>query len=157
MAADHSAELARKLGQATAVLNALHGIWKKASISKTRKLQLLASLMLSKLMYGVCSAWLPQSDLRRLDGFQARCLRRLMGIKPSFPPTANNEKVRQLAGSQPPSTSVRQQQLHLMHQVPEDSEKHCLRRATCSMARADHLQMSTSGDAADLDNAGRTR
>ena len=54
--------------------------------------------MLSKLRYAVASAWLSKAQLRRLDGFQARCLHSILKIPPSFLSRIGNEAVRNRVG-----------------------------------------------------------
>ena len=73
-------EVARKIGAATADFHALDKVWKHSCISRARKLELYVSLIESKLRYALSSAWLLKADLRRLDGFQARCLRKILGV-----------------------------------------------------------------------------
>ena len=53
-----------------------------------------------KLMYGLHTGWLSKGARRRLDGFQARCLRRILRIPPAFVSRVSNEQVRQQAGGQ---------------------------------------------------------
>ena len=59
-------EIGRKIGAATADFNALKAVWKHASITKARKIQLFDALIQSNLRYSIASVWLLKSDLRRL-------------------------------------------------------------------------------------------
>ena len=71
----------RKLGAARADFKALDKVWSRASLPMRRKLEVFSAYISSKLRYAVASAWLWKADLRRLDGFQAGCLRKMLGIK----------------------------------------------------------------------------
>ena len=122
-------EVARKIGHATADFNQLLSVWRQTSLSVQRKFKLFESLVLSKLLYGVASAWLLKADLRRLDGFHARCLRKLLKVKAAFISRISNERVRQMAGVQPLSSRVDGQQQKLLQQVLNDPDKAILRDA----------------------------
>ena len=64
--------------------------------------------------YGLQTAWLPVAARRRLDGFHAKCLRRICGIPPSFISRVSNADVLTRAGcSMKLSSRIRVQQLVL--------------------------------------------
>ena len=126
-------EVSRKLGAAAGEFRALAAARKHSSIRMNRKMQLFDALILSKLCYGVASAWLSKADLRRLDGFQAKCLRMILRIGPSFLSRISNERVRQQGGQTQLSKRIRQAQLKLLGQVQTHissrqtgTEEHCL-------------------------------
>ena len=54
----------------------------------------------SRLMYSLHTAWLCKADLRKIDAFQARCLRSILGIPHSFKSRVRNETVLQEAGTE---------------------------------------------------------
>ena len=110
-------EIGRKIGKAAAAFRSLQTIWKHARISKRRKVQLFESLVQSQLRYALASAWLLKSDLRRLDGFQAGCIRQILKIPCSYISRVSNQRVREQAGVQPFSKAVRSTQLQLLGQV----------------------------------------
>ena len=74
-------EVSRKIGAAKEAFKFLHAIWKHSRITKHRKVQLFEALILSKLRYATASAWLLKAELRRLDGFQAHCLRQILNVR----------------------------------------------------------------------------
>ena len=85
-------ELNRRIGMATADFKVLSRIWSHANIKKKRKYQIYLSCIVSKLLYGLQTAWLTKIQRRKLDGFHARCLRRIAGIKhPFFSRVSNND------------------------------------------------------------------
>ena len=147
-----SCELARKIGKAAGAFKACSALWKSPAIAKRRKLELLDSLVLSKLRYGVASACLSKSDLRRLDGFHASCLRRLLKIPSSYFSRVSNNRVREIAGHQPLSSSIRASQLHYLGQVLTNPYKRQLREAAFH-----HGDVTTPAVAAFVRRVGRPR
>ena len=122
-------EVARKIGAATADFNALTRVWRHAAISKSRKLQIFDAVIMSKLRYSVASACLLKRDLRRLDGFQANAIRRMLGIKPSFISRVSNARVLAMARSQTISSQCAKLQTDLLQKILSDPTKEELRRA----------------------------
>ena len=78
------AELAKKLGLAWADFTTLAQLWKHTSISRSRKIDIFQATITSPLLYGLSSAWLNVAERRRMDGFQARCLRKILGIPSAY-------------------------------------------------------------------------
>ena len=62
-----------------------------------------------------------------MDGFQANCLRKMLGIKAAFWSRVSNEQVRQIAGVQPLSKDIRKSQLHLFGRILTDPGKKLLK------------------------------
>ena len=90
---------------------------------------MFGSYVLSKLKYGVASAWLSKSQLRKLDRFQANCLRKLLGDPPSFISRISNQRLRQIPAQEPLSKSIAASQIHLIDNVWENPAKQELRDA----------------------------
>jgi hypothetical protein len=122
-----ASEISRKIGAAHARFRSLQPIWQSRSIAKRRKLELFDSFIFSKLKYGVASAWLSAADLRRLDGFQAACLRKLLKVPPPYISRVSNERIRTMAGQTPLSEQIRHSQLALLKAVLNDPSKSVLR------------------------------
>ena len=68
-------------------------------------------MIVSRLLYGLSSAWLNAAQLRRLNGFQARCLRRILGIPAAFVSRVSNQEVLQRSGQLQLSHQLLRQQL----------------------------------------------
>lgn len=68
-------------------------------------------------MYGLQTAWLGKVQRRRLNGFQARCLRQIHGILPSFLSHVPNKDVLAAAGATLLSDRLLEQQLKLLGNV----------------------------------------
>ena len=73
---------------------------KHAHLTCTKKLQIFSACVVSRLMYSLHTAWLCKADLRKIDAFQARCLRSILGIPHSFISRVRNETVLQEAGTE---------------------------------------------------------
>ena len=93
-------ELSRRIGLASADFNTLCRVWGHSSMSQARKLEVFGACIVSKLVYGLHTGWLNKGARRRLDGFQACCLRRILRIPPACVSRVSNEQVRQQAGGQ---------------------------------------------------------
>ena len=90
-----------EIGAAAGDFRALHKMWGHGGIGKKRKLQLFHALVGSKLEYCLSTLWLVTAQLRRIDGFHARCLRCILGIPASFVSRVSNRSVFLQAGVAP--------------------------------------------------------
>ena len=116
-------EISRKLGRAYADYKLLHSVWSHAGVSRRDKVRYFEALVLSRLAYGLSTQWLVLAQRRRLDGFAARCLRRVLGIPPAFISRVN-ASVFARAGVLRFSHQLLKQQLHFFGKVtlsPEGS------------------------------------
>ena len=77
-------ELARRIGMATADFKALSRIWNHTSVTKELKYRIYQACIVSKLLYGLQVAWLTKTQRLRLDGFHARCVRKIVEGPHSF-------------------------------------------------------------------------
>ena len=62
-------------------------------------------------MYCLSAAWLNTAENRKLDAFQAKCLRKIAGVKPSWISRVSNQTVRESLKCDPLSSLLLQQQL----------------------------------------------
>jgi hypothetical protein len=115
-------ELSRKIGVATGDFRSLSSAWGHAGISRRQKVRYLQSIIVSKLLYGLSSVWLVTAQRRRLDGFHARCLRRLLRIPASYVSRVSNAEVLVRAGVRPLSEQLLLQQLCLFGKAARASE-----------------------------------
>jgi hypothetical protein len=86
-------ELNRRLGIAGADFNIPAHVWQHTSIPRERKVEIFKTIITNVLLYGLRTAWTNASERRRLDGFQARCLRNILGIKPAYFSCISNKPV----------------------------------------------------------------
>ena len=110
-------ELSRKLGAAWGDFQKLRRLWNHTCLTRARKTAIFQSVIVSRLLYGLSSAWLNVADLRRLNGFQCRCLRVIQRILPSFVSRVPNTKVLQQSGQVQLGRQLLKQQLLLLGSV----------------------------------------
>ena len=73
--------------------------------------------MVQKSLHGLDSAWLSKALLQKLDGFHAKCLRKLLKVSPSYISRVSNHYVLQQLGAQPLSQTLLQRQLLLFGHI----------------------------------------
>jgi len=109
-------ELGRRIGCARADFNLLHRVWGHRTLSTKRKVAVFTSLIESRLLYGLPCACLAVADRRRLHGFQARCLRRILKI-PLLLPSLQENGAAKRAGHTRAFTLLLRRQLTLLRKV----------------------------------------
>ena len=122
-------ELSRRLGCASADFRTLGRIWNRAGISRKRKIEVFNACVASRLLYCLATAWLPVAARRRIDGFQARCLRRILHILPSHLSFVSNATVRGIAKERSLSSRLLEQQLQVFGRAAVADSSSTLRRA----------------------------
>jgi hypothetical protein len=123
-------EVTRKIGTATADFKTLNSVWKHAALSNARKLNIFEAVIVSRLLCCIASSWLSKGDLRKLDGFHVRCLRTILGIKPSLISRISNARVRNVVQQYPLSERIRRSQLDLLGRVIREPSKAVLKKVT---------------------------
>ena len=125
---DH--ELNRRIGAARHEFTIVTKLWSHSSLSWRRKLRMFTTLIESKLLYSLGGACLTKVQLRRLDGFQNRCLRKIIGVKPSWISRVTNVDVLARAGHTAASALLLERQLHQFGKVLRSGPEHPLRLAS---------------------------
>ena len=88
------------MGQATAAFASLKwGLWKKHNITIKTKIRLFRTLIIPILLYGSEMWTTLKSDVKKLETFQLRCLRQILGV--SLCDHYRNETVRMKCDNQP--------------------------------------------------------
>ena len=90
-------EISTRIISTTATLNKFDLFWKKAPVSTTWKLRVHDAVIIRKLLYGLESASLTNAEYERLDAFQVKALRKMLGITHSYHLHVSNEVVTQTA------------------------------------------------------------
>jgi len=123
-------ELSRKFGRAWGEFRKLVQLWKHTSLPLPRKIEIFQAVITSQVMYGLSSAWLTTADQRRLDGFQAPCLRVPLRVAPSYVSRIANKTVLTKAQQIPYTRQLVPRQLLLFGKVARASDTDVLRRLT---------------------------
>ena len=127
-------EVLRRIGKAAHVLASLTNVWKDNSIPMKLKVRLWDSLMISILLYG-CELWtLSKSDLKMLDGFYFRGVRRITrkmrGVDDEVQDRAARETVFEAAEVVPVERIIRERRLrwtgHVFRMEEEEGVRKCL-------------------------------
>ena len=109
-------ELARRIGMAKADFRSLCKIWRHSMLPWQRKLAIVM-LIESKLTYGLATVCLTIAQQRRLNGFQNRCLRSVLGIKSAFVSRISNAQVLARSGHAALTDTLNKKQLGLFGKV----------------------------------------
>ena len=110
-------ELNRKWGAAWWDPTKPNRLWKHTSLTRSRKLLTFQAVVLSRLLYGLSSAWLNVADVRRLCSFHCRCLRVICRVQPAFLSRVSNKKVSEESGQRSLAKQLLQQQMLLYRRV----------------------------------------
>jgi hypothetical protein len=110
-------ELSRRLGMCGALFKKLSRAWSHSGIARTRKILLYKSIVVSKLMYGLTTMWLGAAEQRKLDGFHASCLRRILRIPAAYTSRISNERVYAEAGEMKLSRQLVERQLGSLRKI----------------------------------------
>jgi sorting nexin-29 len=110
-------ELSRRLGLAAGEYRKLRTLWGHASLSVQDKLLCYHSFVISKLVYGLSTLWPVKIQRRRLDGFYAIGLRRVLRIPAAFISRVSNKTIFEKAGVRPLSEQLLKRQLVLLGDV----------------------------------------
>lgn len=81
---DNRAEILNRIGDCIATCRRLKLFWDKANTSIKWKVQVFTSIIRSKLLYGLESIQLTQTEVSKLNSFQNKTLRRILKKPPTF-------------------------------------------------------------------------
>ena len=120
-------ELGRRIGLAKREFKDLCKVWRHSNVTRKRKLHIFSALIESKLLYGLACCCFTKAEQRRLDGFQARCVRQVLGIRPAFFSRISNVTVLKRADHLTATSLLTKQQLLMLGKAlraPQDSLLH---------------------------------
>ena len=103
--------MSRRLGAASKDFKALCSLWNHVGLSCLEKFAIYRSCICSKLLYGLQSAWINKALRTKLDGFHARCIRRILGVLPSYWSRVSNKDILERVHATPLSNLLLEQQL----------------------------------------------
>ena len=131
-------ELGRRIGFAKREFQSLCKLWGHSNLPWKRKFQIYCSLIESKLLYGLATCCLTIAEQRRLNGFQARCLRQVLRIKPAFYSRISNQTVLNRANHTTAVELLTRQQLAMFGRVLRSS--HISPLHTCAVVLEHYSQ-----------------
>ena len=123
-------EVSRKIGMAVADFKQLQRLWGHTGVTTKWKLRFFYAFVVSRLQYGLASLWLVTAQRRSLDGFYARCLRRILRIPVAFVRRISNKTVLARAGVVAFSEQLLKHQLDLLRRAAVAPEGSPMRRDT---------------------------
>ena len=124
------AELSRRIGCAKADFRTLSKLWSHSSLTGPRKLKVYQSIIETKLLYGLACCCLTIAQQRRLNGFQCKCLRKIMGIKLPFISHIPNVEVYRRSGHIPATKILAEIQLQMLGKIRQSPQRSQLHAAT---------------------------
>ena len=93
-----------------------------------REIEIFQAIVTTQVLYGLNSAWRNKADQRRLNGFQARCLRVLIRVAPSYISRISNKTVLERTAQLPYTRQLLKQQLPLFGKVARANDADVLRK-----------------------------
>ena len=88
------------------------------------------AVVVSRLLYGLNTAWLNVAEQRRLNGFHCRCLRKIVGIPSAYISRVSNARVLKEAQEAPLERQLLRQQLLLYGRLIRAPSADPLRKLT---------------------------
>jgi len=120
-------ELSCRLGAACKEFDSLCKVWSHAALPRQKKLRVYEACVVSKLMYCLDTLYLNTAELRKLDAFHHRCLRRIAGVKPSYYSRVSNATVRNMLSAKPLKQVLLSRQLVYLGTVASKPSNNVLR------------------------------
>ncbi|KAI8482291.1 hypothetical protein Bbelb_399820 [Branchiostoma belcheri] len=114
-----SADIRIRVARAATAMANLSKIWSDRRLSVHTKLRLYNSLVLSILLYGAEAWTLTSTQERHLDAFDAKCLRRILGIR--WYDRVTNIALRRSTNQPPVSQKIRAARLRLFGHLARSS------------------------------------
>jgi len=109
------ADIASRLKKARHVFTSLKAVWRSKQLSKATKMRVFNATVKAVLLYG-SECWRELgTDIRKLDAFYNRCLRRIQGI--FWPRIVSNEELHRICKCRPLSADIRFRRLRWLGHV----------------------------------------
>ena len=110
-------DVIRRIAMAKSDFNALSVVWSRSALTWKQKLAIFISLIESKLLYSLAGVVMNKALGCKFNGFQNRCIRKIIGIAPSYFSRVSNVKVLDTAAHRPATHSLRKRRLQLFGKV----------------------------------------
>jgi len=125
--ADH--EIGRRIALARADFDTLAKTWTHSALTWKQKLRIYLSLVESKLLYSMATLTLTVAQGRKINGFQNRCLRKVVGVLPAYVSRVSNAAVLAKAAHTLATDILRKKRLQLFGKILRVEPQHPLKRA----------------------------
>ena len=125
-------ELSRRIGEGRRTFELISKAWTNAGISRARKVHIYMTCVVSKLLYSLETLWLLKAERAKLDAFHHRCLRKIVGIPPSFVSRVPNSVVLQVAAAPLLSELLAHRQTTAYQKLTAQSQDSLGRRLVCT-------------------------
>ena len=125
-----ASSVGRRIGEAKSTFSSLCAVWKHASISKSRKVQIYEACVISKMPFPLECECLRQADKVRLNAFHCKCLRQILKIPPSWISRISNSTVLEMAKTTPFSNTLLHNQLVLYGKIAMSPNENLMRKLT---------------------------
>ena len=116
-----------RIGKCMAAFNKMSAFWAHAHIPTDLKLRIYKAVFYPMLMYALHHSWLIKSQMRALDSWQAKTLRRVLRIKASMISHTTNAYILSLARTQPISSLIRAQRFKYYGHILRTSQDNAIR------------------------------
>ena len=124
-----SHEISRRIAMARADFDILAKTWTHSAVTWKQKLHIYKSLVESKLLHSMATLTLTAAQTRKLNGFQNRCVRKIIGVPPAFVSRVSNATVLHKAAHPLASDLLRKKRLQLFGKILRADATHPLKRA----------------------------
>ena len=114
--------LSRRMGKAGAEFDVLRRAWSRTLLWTDRKIRIFDAGLLSYFSYSLNTMRFGATARRRMDGFHARCFRKILGVPHAYYSRVSLE-VLQRAGRQPFSATPLEQQLLIFGGIASADER----------------------------------
>ncbi|KAL9969196.1 hypothetical protein ACROYT_G021383 [Oculina patagonica] len=118
-------DIQHRLSKARQAFYRMRRLWDTSEIGRKMKVQLFKTIVRSVLMYG-CEAWkLMKTEAKKLDGFQYKCMKRILRIR--WPQTISHQQIQENTGVNRTSDEIRRRRWNWIgHIMRKGREEHCV-------------------------------
>jgi len=134
-------DIQHRLSKARQAFYRMRRIWGTSEIGRKTKVQLFKTIVRSVLMYG-CEAWkLTKTEAKKLDGFQYKCMKRILRIR--WPQTISHQQIQENTGVNRMSDEIRRRRWRLDWTYNEERQRGTLHHSSGMEARREKKAWST--------------
>ena len=119
------ADINSRIGKAGAVFRNLQSIWRSSNITERLKVKLLQSVVLPTCLYASETWKISVKIKKKLDAFQQKCLRRILGV--TYRDRVTNDEIYRRTATRPFSQIIETRRMkyagHVIRMTPERDQK----------------------------------